>query len=110
MNSPRHSWLTTTLSTAPVSRPVQHSRFGLLALAVFGAGLTALAQEWTHLAVPPANKAGAARWVQPLRGELIQLESATLDDKDAYPDATKPDRFSFAIQNIGKHTLNFASK
>ena len=43
--------------------------------------MTALAQEWTHLAVPPANKAGAARWVQPLRGELFQLESATLAGK-----------------------------
>jgi subtilisin-like proprotein convertase family protein len=38
-------------------------------------------KEWTHLAAPPADKAGAARWVQPLRGELFRLEHATLRAK-----------------------------
>ncbi len=38
-------------------------------------------QEWTHLAVAPLNKTGMARWVQPLRGELFQLDNAMLQDR-----------------------------
>ena len=33
---------------------------------------------WTHLSSTPAAKAGAVRWVQPLRGELFQLNAATI--------------------------------
>ncbi|MDR3457664.1 MAG: M12 family metallo-peptidase [Verrucomicrobiae bacterium] len=31
--------------------------------------------EWTHLTAPPPGKAAAARWIQPIRGELFQLDS-----------------------------------
>ncbi|HSY19407.1 MAG TPA: zinc-dependent metalloprotease family protein [Candidatus Acidoferrales bacterium] len=34
--------------------------------------------EWTHLPGPPPGKAAAARWVQPLRGELFQLDSTII--------------------------------
>jgi subtilisin-like proprotein convertase family protein len=37
--------------------------------------------EWTHLSSTPADKVGAVRWVQPLRGELFRLEHATLREK-----------------------------
>src|ERR1035437_1175200 len=37
--------------------------------------------EWTHLSSTPADKVGAARWVQPLRGELFRLEHATIREK-----------------------------
>ena len=37
--------------------------------------------EWTHLSAPPASKEGVERWVQPLRGEWFQLNSALLRDK-----------------------------
>src|ERR1017187_9083558 len=36
------------------------------------------ASEWTHVTTPPASKAAAVRWVQPLRGELFQLDQAVL--------------------------------
>ncbi|MEJ0089737.1 MAG: reprolysin-like metallopeptidase [Limisphaerales bacterium] len=39
------------------------------------------AQEWTHLASAPLDKAGAARWVEPLHGELFRLDAATLQTK-----------------------------
>jgi len=35
-------------------------------------------QEWTHLPAEPASKAGAARWVQPLHGELYRLDHAVI--------------------------------
>src|ERR1017187_4412802 len=37
--------------------------------------------EWTHLSSTPADKVGAVRWVQPLRGELFWLEQATIREK-----------------------------
>ena len=42
------------------------------------ASLAALGQEWTPVPVEPASKAGAARWVQPLRGELFRLDHAVI--------------------------------
>jgi len=35
-------------------------------------------QEWTHLTAPPAGRTAAARLVQPLRGELFQLDSTII--------------------------------
>lgn len=37
--------------------------------------------EWTHLSSTPADKVGAVRWVQPLRGELFRLEHATIRER-----------------------------
>lgn len=59
-----------------------HPAATILASLIFvAAGSSAVAQttgEWTHLASAPASKAGAERWVQPVRGELFQLDQAAI--------------------------------
>lgn len=39
----------------------------------------------------------------PLAG--VRLEAMQLDDKDAFPDASKPDRYTITVKGKGKHTL-----
>jgi len=55
-------------------------------------------KEWTHLPSTPPDKAGAARWVQPLRGELFRLDNAVIGKKLAAVAPGEP----FAAKGIGK--------
>ena len=56
-----------------------------LALVMIGCACPGMSQPaipeaaWTHLsAAPPANQVNAARWVQPLRGELFRLNRSAM--------------------------------
>lgn len=61
--------------------------FLLVAAIAMGACASVMGQavkpikEWTHLSSAPPEKAGAARWVQPVRGEMFRLEHAPLRGK-----------------------------
>ena len=72
-----------------VSRPMKQVIHVLAVMAAFSICPALLAQssptgrEWTHLSATPADKVGAARWVQPLRGELFRLDHAVILGKFA---------------------------
>src|SRR5690242_18794787 len=61
----------------PVMAMVLSSMIALVAGSAFGQA----PGEWTHLTSTPADKVGAERWAQPLRGELFRLDTATLRGK-----------------------------
>lgn len=46
---------------------------------------------------------GEHTFTLPLTG--VRLESMQLDGKDAFPDASKPDRYTLAVKGQGEHTL-----